>query len=946
MSRLLLVGWDAADWKVIDPLLAKGEMPHLARLLESGVRGNLATIHPALSPMLWTSIATGKRPAKHGILGFTEPTSDGLSVRPISNLGRKTKALWNIAHQNGLRSIVAGWWPSHPAEPIRGAMVSDLFPFKHGAPATQPMLIGAVAPASIAPRLAELRVHATEISGAILRLFVPEWTKVDQDKDHSLVDLAGIIAETMSIHAAATELMETEAWDLAAIYFSGIDHFSHRFMRYHAGKRIRSEETDPALFADIVQSGYRYHDIMLGRLMALAGDDCAVMLVSDHGFHSDRLLPDYIPAEAAGPAVEHRPFGIFCLRAPDVRAGERVYGASILDVAPTALHLLGLPAGEDMDGHVLVNAFHHACARKPVASWDAIEGEAGRHPPQEQYDATAAAESLQQLVALGYVAPPGEDAKEAVENCLREQRYNLARALADEGRPDLAVPVLRELIAGDKEEGRLYTTLAYCLLGLRDYAGCRRLLEKFDAAVAEFAPRAIEELKKRRAEKPDTKLDDDDARGRNRREMFERRQLGEKANGFRVERLHLRCQLALAGRAAEQKARARALLEELAKIRGLPPGMRMFLAQGFASLKDDERALDQIQRVRRADPDNWHAPAVEARIHMNAHRYERAVDCAVESLALIYFQPDLHHLLGMALLALGDKEKAEQELRVALLQAPAFPAALEALGRLVRLDYERIGEASLLLARAAELRRRAGKRRTERMAALEALPQEPAPSAGPAAFERTDIELPADRSEVVIIVAGLPRSGTSMMMQALAAGGVAVFTDSKRLPDEDNPRGYLEHEQATRLHEDASWIPEARGKAVKIVAHLLPYLPAKQKYRLIFMHRNLDEVVASQQAMLERLGRPGGKLAEARLKRVYTQQLVQVQTWLQRQPQIAVLAAQYSEAIADPAATAARLARFLGEPFDQREAAAAIEPALQRQRAGAARSDTSVAAAV
>src|SRR3982750_4875797 len=118
MRRLLLVGWDAADWKVIDPLLTKGEMPHLAGVLRDGVRGNLATINPPLSPMVWTSIATGKRPPKHGILGFTEPTPDGASVRPISIAGRTTKAFWNILNQHGKRSIVVGWWPSHPAEPI------------------------------------------------------------------------------------------------------------------------------------------------------------------------------------------------------------------------------------------------------------------------------------------------------------------------------------------------------------------------------------------------------------------------------------------------------------------------------------------------------------------------------------------------------------------------------------------------------------------------------------------------------------------------------------------------------------------------------------------------------------------------------------------------------------------------------------------------------------
>ena len=141
-----------------------------------------------------------------------------------------------------------------------------------------------------------------------------------------------------------------------------------------------------------------------------------------------------------------------------------------------------------------------------------------------------------------------------------------------------------------------------------------------------------------------------------------------------------------------------------------------------------------------------------------------------------------------------------------------------------------------------------------------------------------------------------------MMMQMLAAAGLPAYTDEHRPPDEDNPRGYFEHEQATRLHQDASWIPQARGKAVKIVAHLLPFLPEGEQYRLIFMHRDMREVVASQKAMLERLGRKGGELAEARLMRAYTQQLVRVQTWLRRRAEIPVLAVSYAEALADPRA--------------------------------------------
>jgi predicted AlkP superfamily phosphohydrolase/phosphomutase len=311
LKLLLVVGWDAADWKIIDPLLDAGEMPHLASIITEGVRGNHATLYPPLSPMLWTSIATGKRPGKHGIHGFAEPAEDGLSVRPISNLGRKTKAFWNILNQEGKRSIVVGWWPSHPAEPINGAMVSDHFPFRPEQNPRMPLPPGCVWPPSKAAALAEMRVHPIEISGEILSLFAPHWTRVDQDKDKSVHDLAGLIAESMSIHAAATDLLERVEWDLAAIYYSSIDHFSHRFMRFHAGKAKARGETDPEWFRGVVVNAYRYHDVMLGRLMALAGPDCGVMVISDHGFHSDALLPNYIPPKPRVPRSSTGPSASF-----------------------------------------------------------------------------------------------------------------------------------------------------------------------------------------------------------------------------------------------------------------------------------------------------------------------------------------------------------------------------------------------------------------------------------------------------------------------------------------------------------------------------------------------------------------------------------------------------------------------------------------------------------
>jgi predicted AlkP superfamily phosphohydrolase/phosphomutase len=148
-NRILLLGWDAADWKVINPLLERGEMPHLAKLIERGVMGNLATLRPALSPMLWTSIVTGKRADKHGILGFVEPHPEGKGMRPISSHCRTCKALWNILTDHDMPSAFVGWFASQPAEIINGTIVTNLFPHAQGTSFDEwPLPPGCISPES------------------------------------------------------------------------------------------------------------------------------------------------------------------------------------------------------------------------------------------------------------------------------------------------------------------------------------------------------------------------------------------------------------------------------------------------------------------------------------------------------------------------------------------------------------------------------------------------------------------------------------------------------------------------------------------------------------------------------------------------------------------------------------------------------------------------------
>lgn len=237
-KKVLLIGWDAADWKFLNPLIDKGLMPTLKKLLEGGSMGRLATLDPPLSPTLWTSIATGKRPYKHGIHGFTEPDPSGEGIRPMFITNRKVKAIWNILSQHDIKTHVVGWWPSHPAEPINGTMVSNLYQRANGKiDEPWPMLKGTVHPAEKSDLFAKLRLHPAELTGAHLQPFVPLLEQVDQSHDRRLTSIAKTIADCSTIHSAATYIMENEEWDFMAVYYDAIDHFCHGFMKYHPPQR-------------------------------------------------------------------------------------------------------------------------------------------------------------------------------------------------------------------------------------------------------------------------------------------------------------------------------------------------------------------------------------------------------------------------------------------------------------------------------------------------------------------------------------------------------------------------------------------------------------------------------------------------------------------------------------------------------------------------------------
>jgi Sulfotransferase domain len=182
----------------------------------------------------------------------------------------------------------------------------------------------------------------------------------------------------------------------------------------------------------------------------------------------------------------------------------------------------------------------------------------------------------------------------------------------------------------------------------------------------------------------------------------------------------------------------------------------------------------------------------------------------------------------------------------------------------------------------------------------------------------------------IIIVSGLPRSGTSLMMQMLEKGGVPVVIDHVRTPDTDNPKGYHEFEKVKKIKEDTSWLPETRGKAFKMVSQLLYELPPSENYRVIFMIRDLDEMLVSQEKMLKRLNRPAAPAGD--IKPSFIAHLDRLRTWLGQQQNIKILYVDYKDLIERPQEEAERIGTFLSGAADAEAMAQAVDPLLYRNR--------------
>jgi hypothetical protein len=395
---LLLLGIDGATWKLLDPLIAEGALPNFARVVAAGSRGPLKTYEPTLSPLIWTTIATGVGPRVHGIEGFVaEIPGTGETAIVTSNL-RRVDALWNILSAQGTTVGVIGWWATYPAEEVNGFVISDqandlrrdnyriaghLKVDEKSRAAGDPR---AVWP----PELGAEVASALELDPRISREELARFFALPEGRDDLLSQPLGNDEDILSIFKfaylidksfaeAGLRALADKHPTFAAVYLNGLDAAEHHFWRFMEPQAFRSvPASDVARYEDVIRNYYVYVDEVLGRLLELYPlDRAAVVLVSDHGQGPNAAYDpgssDHFNRVCSG-THEKAPDGVIVMAGADVARGVDLTGATVFDAAPTVLALLGSPVGEEMPGRPLAQAIApeflkaHPIRRVPILS--------------------------------------------------------------------------------------------------------------------------------------------------------------------------------------------------------------------------------------------------------------------------------------------------------------------------------------------------------------------------------------------------------------------------------------------------------------------------------------------------------------------------------------------------------------------------------------------------
>ncbi len=471
-GRVLVLGLDGMDPRVIDLLMSEGKMPAFAKIRQEGAHGILESRKPLLSPVIWTTIATGKTPDQHHIGHFTAVNQVTGEQLPVTSQMRRAKALWNIASERDKTVSVVGWWATWPAETVKGTIISDHlcyhFLFDGGFAEEGPDPGGKTHPPGLLSEVSPMVIRPGDLKPEDVAPFVSvsaeEFARPFSFQD-DLGHFKWALATARSYRDIGLHLWREDDPDLMMLYVEGTDSTSHLFGHVFRAEGLAGELAEQQMrYGGAVEQMYVEADRIVGDFLDALDDETTLIVVSDHGFNLGELQDDPSRTRDMRRVSErfHTQQGIIYMYGNRVKTYARLEDASILDVAPTVLALMGLPPGSDMPGRVLTEALDlEAPVRVPSWESGAAEGvEIAESPDVDE-------EILERLRSLGYLdaeSPTGD--------------RNLAAVLFESGKYEEAAAAYKRLIEEDPEDGGLRTSLAGALGALGRYDEALEQLQK------------------------------------------------------------------------------------------------------------------------------------------------------------------------------------------------------------------------------------------------------------------------------------------------------------------------------------------------------------------------------------------------------------------------------------------------------------------------------------
>jgi predicted AlkP superfamily phosphohydrolase/phosphomutase len=398
----VILGIDGFDWNIVDPLVTAGRMPVMERLLREGTRADLLTLIPLeKSPIIWTTIATGKLPAEKG-RGFLVPNEEG-KPQAYTAWHRTSRAFWNLLPDHGYSVSVLGWLETWPAEEIGGTIVSDYVQYDIAEREKRKRFAHRTFPESLFSEIESLVVYPRDVSTDSLHRFVDLEGGEGDRVEKGIEDLRWIYAGDLTFTALAREFLRNRPEDVMAIYLRGPDAVCHKFWGDRVNRKAGVvDRGQAAVFGETVDRYFEEPDRLIGRIFEeIDLTRTTVFLVSDHGFQGARRSLD---GSVRMGIWMHRELGTTLVIGPGAAgAGVRAEGGRVQDVLPTLLHTLGLPVAEDMDGRVVFSWLGPKGGKdreiRTIATYEAGE----RPGPPGDLESPVAEEIEKRVRSLGYV---------------------------------------------------------------------------------------------------------------------------------------------------------------------------------------------------------------------------------------------------------------------------------------------------------------------------------------------------------------------------------------------------------------------------------------------------------------------------------------------------------------------------------------------------------------